>query len=167
MAVTNIAQTLALAVAVLDAPGIPLLLQALDAQPVQSAFVSQAPLFVCTANITAGGDSIAFAFTGATIANLNLAASESRFLKARFRSSGPTAVGCSAGEIVFGVINLAGTLTIVAGTSSLDGTAGVAPASMAATISGGTSVIVTVVTGAAVVGPNTVCELYTYGAKGK
>lgn len=167
MAVTNISQTLALAVAPLDAPGIPLLLQALDGQPVQSAFIAQSPLFVCTANISAGGDSVAFAFPGATIAGLNLASGETRSLTAAVRVSG-VAAACATGKIDFTVCNIGGTLTITnTVAATLYGVSGAsASMTLAATVNA-SALLLTFVSGTSSVGPNAICELYLNGTKGK
>lgn len=169
MSVTNIAQTLASAVAIVDDGfNYKLLARALDGQVVPAAFAAQAPLFVCTANNTAA-EAIAFLFPGATLANLNLAVGESRVLTAKFRGTGPTAAGCGALSVDFIVINVAGTLTIAGVATVAYGTAGATTSlSVAVTATGGgTNVTVTVTTGTGGVGPNNVCELYLNGAKGK
>lgn len=168
MAVTNILQTLAVPVAALDVDGLVALPDALDGQQAAVAQLNRNPLFACTANNTAA-EAIAFLFTGATLANLNLAVGESRVLTAKFRGTGPTAAGCGAASLDFIVINVASALTIAGAANVPYGTAGATTSfTMAATATGGnTNITVTVTTGTGGVGPNNVCELYLNGAKGK
>lgn len=95
-----------------------------------SAIVSQGFVAQCATAVATliAADTATCALSGFTVAGLNLAAGESRTIRARIRSSGAAATAVTHAYTDFGVINLAGTLTATALTTIVYGASGhVAP----------------------------------------
>ena len=99
---------------------------ATDGNPAGLALAVSAPQGQCATSVATlvAADTATCDFTQWTAAGLNLAAGESRIIRAKYRTSGPLASAVTHGYTDFGVINVAGTLTATTLTAIVYGATG-------------------------------------------
>jgi len=95
-----------------DLPGV-IFAGAQDGEVSGVAIVAQGYVAQCATAVATliAADTATCSLSGFTVAGLNLAAGESRTIRARYRTSGAAATAVTHGYTDFGVINVAGTLT--------------------------------------------------------
>jgi hypothetical protein len=142
--------------------------QALDRDPEAMLVISGRPQFTATSDATSvAADTVVFDFPSATITGLNLAAGESRVLKARVQSSGTTMVACSFFESTVIVMNVAGTLTMNAVLNNLYNAAGVVTLTVLWAVNAGAVRFTVTVPATIPAGTNYRCDLTYDGPKAK
>lgn len=139
---------------------------ALDGDQDLTQAVLARPQFTATSDATSvAADTVVFDFASATIAGLNLAAGESRVIKARVQSSGATMVACSFFESTAIAMNVAGTLTLNAVLNNLYNPAGVVTLTVLWAVNAGALRFTVTVPATIPAGTNYRCDLFLDGPK--
>lgn len=148
-----------------------LLGKANDGQAAELAQITGQPLFSAVGSAAAvAADTVAFDFTGATIAGLNLASGESRAIRAIVQSTGALITANTYFESTNMISNIAGTLTQNAVLNNLYNNAGVVTVTIAWSLAGAGATarpVLTVTVPATVTAANYRCDLFLLGPKGK
>lgn len=127
-------------------------------------FVAGRPIASAQATVTSvAADTVIFQFPALTLAGLNLAAGESRTIKARIRSSGALVTANSGAYSNASFANIGGTLTAPA-VSSVYGTSGVVTVTVAWAVAS-LAVQLTVTVPATVTAANYFCDVFFDGPK--
>lgn len=123
---------------------------ATQGEPAGLAVLLGSPLAQCATAVSTlvAADTVTCSLSQWTVAGLNLAAGESRTIRARYRSAGAAATAVTHGYTDFGVINIGGTLTATALNTIVYGATGHVAATVAwSIVSGAPQLVVTLGTG--------------------